>query len=56
MSYAETAVLIAVMDGDEDRAMELLGDFLPNELLTFEEQAEQLVDLVRRVRQSMRPY
>lgn len=47
-SFAETAVLIAVMNGDDDEADRLLNDFLKNELRTFEEQVGRLADAINR--------
>lgn len=45
-SYAETAVLIAVMDEDEDAAVARLREFTPTELVTFEDQLRQAIYLI----------
>jgi len=49
-TYAEAAVLVAIMDGDEDAADERLDEFHPHELKIFESQAYLLVDRIRRAR------
>jgi hypothetical protein len=49
-SYAETAVLIAILHGDIDEADRLLADFLPNELRTFEDQTFLLESRIRATR------
>jgi hypothetical protein len=49
-SFAETAVLVAIMDDDVERADELLDDFLPSDLLLFHEQAYRLEACIRRAR------
>lgn len=45
--FAETAVLIAVMENDIAEARRRLRDFLPGELAEFERQAEMLLDCIR---------
>jgi hypothetical protein len=50
-TYAETAVLAAIMERDIDEADRLLADFYPNELRTFQDQI-LLVDA--RIRQAMK--
>lgn len=47
MEYAETAVLVAVMENDIAEATRRLRDFLPGELSEFERQAEMLLDCIR---------
>lgn len=49
-AFAETEVLVAVMDGDLDRADELLDGFLLNELRRFEDQAHLLGSRIRQAR------
>jgi hypothetical protein len=49
-NFAETEVLVAIMDGDVDAADLRLDDFLPNELDAFERHAYQLADRIRRAR------
>lgn len=45
--YAETTVLIAVMDNDIGEATRLLRDFLPGELAEFERQVSMLLDCIQ---------
>jgi hypothetical protein len=45
---AEEAVLVAVMEGDDDRVDELLDDFMPHELRELYRQADELGDAVSR--------
>ncbi len=45
-TYAETAVLVAVMNGDIAEADRLLAGFLPGELSEFERQVEMLADCI----------
>ncbi len=47
--YAETEALLAVMNGDPERAEKILDGFLPNELITFDDQVTFLADLLARV-------
>jgi hypothetical protein len=53
-SYAETAVLIAIMNGDLDEADRLLSDFHPIELRTFEDQTSLLDQAIRKARRALR--
>lgn len=46
--YAETETLLAVMNGDIDRAGVLLAEMFDGELCRFTDQANLLVDLCRR--------
>ncbi len=50
MSYAETDALLAVMEGRQADARELLEDFMPMELATFTHQIHELLTLAREVR------
>ena len=43
--FTETAVLFAVMNGDQDRAVELLEDMTPAELSEFYGQVSRTLDL-----------
>ncbi|QYN41031.1 hypothetical protein K1T35_47675 (plasmid) [Pseudonocardia sp. DSM 110487] len=45
-TYAATAVLVAVMGGEIDRAANLLDDLLTSELLSFHDQADLLASLI----------
>jgi hypothetical protein len=45
MQYAETAVLIDVMNGDLDAARGKLADFMNNELLELEDFLDELSQL-----------
>ena len=51
--YAETNVLLAVMDGDLDEAERLISDFTPSELDTFSRQLQLTRDLVTRQQRRM---
>ena len=44
--YTETEALLAVMNDDWDRCVELLAGMLPGELIRFEEQAYRLHQLI----------
>lgn len=44
--YAETEALLAVMEGDIERATELVAGFLPRERHTFELQVGTLLEIV----------
>ena len=46
MEYAETAVLVDVMNVDIDAARARLAEFLPNELNEFEAQVDTLADMI----------
>lgn len=48
--YAETEVLLAVMNNDIETAMKILSDFSPTELYTFANQLTELKYLVNRYR------
>lgn len=48
MSYAETELLLAVMEERRADAIRLAKDFLPGELLTFRRQVHVLGELLRR--------
>lgn len=50
--FAETAVLIAVMDNDIGEAARRLREFLPGELAEFERQATMLASLIRNAREN----
>lgn len=47
MEYAETALLLAVMEERRADAIRLALDFLPGELLTFRRQVADLAELLR---------
>lgn len=47
--YVETEALLAAMNGDHERAEEILAGFLPGELRTFDDQVTLLRDLIARV-------
>lgn len=49
-TYAETAVLVAIMERDIDEADRLLADFLPNELRTFQDQVLLVDARIRKAR------
>jgi hypothetical protein len=44
--YAETAILVAVMNGDLDRAKSLIAESLNGELVELHTYAGKLIDLV----------
>ena len=48
--FAETAVLIAVMEEDDETADALLDDFMPHELREFERQVDELANAIGRAR------
>lgn len=45
-TYAETAVLVAVMDDDRDEARRLIKDFFDGELSDFADQVETLSEMI----------
>lgn len=53
-TYAETAVLVAIMAGDLDEADRLLADFHAIELRTFEDQVSMLDLKIRQARRALR--
>ena len=53
-SYAETAVLVDIMDGDLDSADERLDDFTEYELRTFHDQVGLLESRIRQARRRQR--
>ena len=48
--FAETAALVAMMNGDDDEARRILDDFYPYELEKFEEHLSNLERLTFRLR------
>jgi hypothetical protein len=48
--FVETEALIAIMDGDSERAQQIVSGFLPNELRRFDGQLVFLRDVIARVR------
>ena len=47
--YAETAALLAIMEGDHAEARRILLDFHPRELADLRGQAQELIDLIGEV-------
>lgn len=47
MKYAETEMLLAVMEGRRADAIRLALDFMPKELLEFRRQVADLAELLR---------
>jgi hypothetical protein len=44
--WVETEILVAVMSGDRDEALRLLGTMLPGERAALEEYIDTLADLI----------